>query len=234
MTGKRKLKIIIDVLMTFGLLLLMPYELVGDAAHEWIGIGMFVLMILHHMLNRAWLCSLFKGRYTPVRIVQTLLVVLVLICMLGSMVSGILLSRHVFSFLEIRGVASVARSVHMASAYWGLAFMSLHLGLHWSMVLGMMKKVSKAPSAVRTWCVRGAGAAIAAYGVSAFIKREIGSYMLLRIHFVFFDYEEPLIFFLMDYMAVMGLFVWTGHYIGKLLKKKRSTLRKEKSPTDEQ
>lgn len=229
MTGKRKLKIIIDVLMSLGLLFLMPYELVGDAAHEWIGVGMFVLMLLHHMLNRAWICSLFKGRYTPVRIVQTLLVVLVLVCMLGSMASGVLLSRYVFSFPEIRGAASAARSVHMASAYWGLVFMSLHLGLHWSMMLGMMKKISRNPSAVRIWCVRGTGAAIAAYGVYAFIKRGIGNYMLFRIHFAFFDYEEPLIFFLMDYMAAVGLFVWAGHYVGKLLKKKTPTYEQSRN-----
>lgn len=45
----------------------------------------------------------------------------------------------------------------------------------------------------------------------AFIKREIGSYMLLKNQFVFFDYEEPLILFLLDYIAVMGLFMFVGH-----------------------
>lgn len=41
----------------------------------------------------------------------------------------------------------------------------------------------------------------------------------MKIQFVFFDFEEPLIFFLMDYAAVMGLFVCIGHYITKLLKR---------------
>ena len=31
--------------------------------------------------------------------------------------------------------------------------------------------------------------------------------MLLRSRFVFFDFEEPLIFFYLDYIAVMGLFI---------------------------
>ena len=51
-----------------------------------------------------------------------------------------------------------------------------------------------------------------------FVKREIGSYMLLRIQFVFFNFEEPLIFFLLDYAAVMGLFVFIGHYLTEILK----------------
>lgn len=35
---------------------------------------------------------------------------------------------------------------------------------------------------------------------------------------VFFDFEEPLIFFLADYTAVMALFVWMSHYFSKGLK----------------
>ena len=63
------------------------------------------------------------------------------------------------------------------------------------------------------------GAAIAGYGVYAFIKREIGSYMILKNQFVFFDFGEPLILFLLDYIAVMGLFVFVGHYLAKVLMK---------------
>lgn len=35
--------------MTAALIVLMSYELVGQAAHEWLGIGMFVFVILHHI-----------------------------------------------------------------------------------------------------------------------------------------------------------------------------------------
>ena len=40
---KLKLKPIIDILMTFALLLLMSYELLGSTAHEVVGVAMFVL-----------------------------------------------------------------------------------------------------------------------------------------------------------------------------------------------
>jgi len=55
--------------------------------------------------------------------------------------------------------------------------------------------------------------------VYAFGVRQIGEYMLLKTPFVFFDFDEPLIFFYLDYLAVMGLFVCIGHYGSKLLKK---------------
>lgn len=212
-------KLCVDLAMTVLLMLLMTYERIGSANHEWIGIGMFVVFVAHHILNRGWLSHLFKGKYRALRIWQTLLVVLVLLSMLGSMVSGVILSRHALAFLPIRGGRSFARSLHMLSAYWGFVFLSLHLGFHWSMVMGMAGKLVKKPSAARAWVLRGVALAVAVYGAYAFGKRDIGSYMFMKMQFVFFDYDEALVFFLLDYLAVMGLFVSAGHYLAKALKK---------------
>ena len=46
---------------------------------------------------------------------------------------------------------------------------------------------------------------IAIYGVYAFIKREIGDYMLMKVMFAFFDFGESRVIFLLDYAAVMVL-----------------------------
>ena len=219
MKPKMTAKIMADISMTVALLLLMTYELIGQAAHEWVGIGMFVLFILHHVLNGKWSKNLLKGTYTALRVMQTALVVLVLFSMLGSVVSGVILSRHALSFLPISGGRSFARSLHMISAYWGFVFMSLHLGFHWSMMMGMAKKLVKKPPGIGKWTLRAIAVLISGYGMYAFIKRDIGSYMLLKSQFVFFDFEEPLILFLLDYIASMGLFVALGHYLSKLLKK---------------
>lgn len=225
MKPKLILKISVDVMMTAVLLLLMAYSLVGESAHEWLGVGMFVLFILHHILNVSWSKALFKGKYTPYRIAQTAAVVLVLLAMLGSMISGVLLSRTVFTFLGVRPFQAQAQTLHMLCAYWGFALLSLHLGLHWSNITNVAGRLFKKRSAVRKWTIRVIGWLIAAYGVYAFIKRNFAGYMLLQIHFVFFDLDEPLILYLSDYIAIMGAFVCAGHYLGLLLKKmqKQST-----------
>lgn len=215
MKPKQMAKIATDILMTAILLLLMARNLVGEATHEWLGIGMFALFILHHVLNSAWSRNLLKGRYTPFRVLQAMLVVLALLSMVGSMVSGIVLSRHALAFLPITGGQSWARVVHMLCAYWGFAIISLHLGLHWSMMMVMAKRLFKRPSNLRKWIARIVGVLIAAYGLYAFGKREIGSYMLLKNQFVFFNLDEPLALFLLDYVAVMGLFVFLGHYLAE-------------------
>ena len=71
MKPKMIMKIVIDIAMTAALLLLMTYERIGQAAHEWIGIGIFVLFVIHHVLNGKWSKSLLKGKYTALRIMQT-------------------------------------------------------------------------------------------------------------------------------------------------------------------
>lgn len=219
MKTKMKLKIATDLLMSAVLLLLMAYELIGgQAVHEWIGMGMFALFILHHILNRKWIKNLFRGKYTALRVMQTLLAALVLICMLGSLISGIILSRYVFSFLSIHGVHAFGRILHMLSAYWGFVFMSLHLGFHWNMMMGMAGKLVKTSSGTRKWVLRAIATFLAGYGIYAFRKRQIGSYMLLKSHFVFFDFEEPIVLFLFDYMAAAAVFVCAGHYFGTFLR----------------
>ncbi len=215
MKMKQIVKIMTDLLMTILLLFLMAYSLLGEALHEWIGVAMFVLFILHHILNRRWCRNLFRGHYTPLRIYQTAMVLFVFLCMIGSMASGVLLSRYVFR-MDIRNFSAVFRTVHMLCAYWGFLFLSLHLGLHWNGMVGMARKLTKKSSKAYKWTFRLMAALIAAYGAYAFIKRDFGNYMLLRYHFVFFDFEEPLVLFWLDYVAIMGLFVYVGHYISVL------------------
>ena len=86
----------IDCLMFIALMLLMSYQMVGEEAHEWIGMIMFFLLICHHMINQKWTRNINKGKYSFLRIWQTILVSFLFLFMLGSMISGIILSRYVF------------------------------------------------------------------------------------------------------------------------------------------
>lgn len=208
MKSRRIFRIVIDICMTAALLLLMTYEMIGAASHEWIGIAVFTLFIIHHILNGYWVKNLFHGKYTPVRIVQTVLVILVLITMLGSMISGIILSRHVFNFLNINSGRSLARTVHMICAYWGFILMSLHMGLHLNILFAAIKRTDKSGKSVPV--IKAAALLLSVYGIYAFFNRSIASYLILKNQYVFFDMNEPIALFLIDYIAVMCLFAVIG------------------------
>ena len=209
-------KITIDVSMTILLMLLMAFELIGRAAHEWIGMGMFVLFIIHHILNRNWSKNLFGGKYTPFRVLQTALAILVLIFMLGSVISSILISREVFAFMPISGGRAFGRMLHMICAYWGFVMLALHLGVHWNMIIGIARKKCTEPSRARRMVLRVLGVGIAGYGMYAFVHRGFPEYMFLRTQFVFFDFDEPIFLFFLNYLAIMGLFIWIGYYLTRL------------------
>lgn len=61
MTLKRAFQMMIDIAMTALLPLLMVYKLMGKSTHEWIGLTMFILSILHHILNYIWYKNILKG-----------------------------------------------------------------------------------------------------------------------------------------------------------------------------
>lgn len=150
------------------------------------------------------------------RLLQTILAGLVLLTMLGAMVSSVLISREVFAFLPIRGGRSLGRTLHLLCAYWGFVLLSLHLGIHWRSMMAMAGRLCK-PSPTRRRVLQAAGALAALYGLYAFFHRSITTYLFLQSQFVFFDFEEPLIFFFLDYLAAMGLFVWIGHQLAKAM-----------------
>ncbi len=214
-------KIAVDALMTLALLFLMGYQFWGDVAHEWVGAGMFSIFIVHHILNGNWYKNLFHGKYSPSRSFQLIVDIMVFIAMIGLMVSGIILSNHVFVRLNIQGGMSFARLLHMAASYWGFVLMALHLGIHWGMFLGLFKKALhlKQPSRLRKILLSILGAGIALYGLTVFIKRDLLTYMLVRTQFVFLDFRESVPLFYLDYLAMMGTFIFLAYYASKLFRK---------------
>lgn len=72
MGNKTAVRRLADLLMTVALILLMAYFFTGQEIHEWLGAGMLVVFLAHHILNRKWLRALNRGKYTPCRILYSL------------------------------------------------------------------------------------------------------------------------------------------------------------------
>lgn len=215
----KKLRIAVDSGMVLLLPLLMAYSLVGETAHEYLGIGMFLLFIAHHILNIAWWKHIFRGKYTSLRVLGTVVNLALAIIMLALPVSGMILSRHVFRFLHFGG-ASTARTVHLLASYWGLVLMSFHAGMHGNVMMGMFRKVANTQrsSKIGIWILRMIAVLLAICGIHAFVKNGIGSYLFLRTQFVFVDFSQSVIQSLLEYCVIILLFIVVGYYAVKALK----------------
>ena len=216
---KRKVRMTIDIAMTLLLPMLMAYSLIGEKFHEVAGTLMLILFIVHNWLNRGFWKGLTKGKYNTARTFRTVINVALLIAMILQPLSGIVMSKHLYTFLPALGISAKARQVHLVLAYWTFVLMCIHAGTHFDMMFGKIKK-ENAKIAPVLLSVFGA---ISAYGIYAFIKRKFRDYMFLKTAFVFFDFAESRIFFFLDYIAVMILFMIVGYLavsaLGKVEKK---------------
>lgn len=227
---KQKARKVIDIFMTIALMLLMGYQFWGETAHEWFGAAMFILYILHHILNRNWYKTLFKGKVSAVRIFSLITDIALFLLMLIQIYSSIVISRHVFAFLHINGGMALARKLHILSAYWGFILMGLHIGQHISAILSVIQKKRniKAVSNIRSSAINICGAAVAAYGIYSLIKRDFLQYMFLKSEFVFLDYTEPKLYFYLDIIAIAVLCMFSAHWTFKGIKKMQNRIKLQK------
>ena len=214
--SSKRARMTVDFLMTVMLPLQMAYSLIGETYHEAEGVILFALFLIHHAMHLNWWKNLFKGRYNAYRVFNTAVNLALSVIMLYLPLSGIAMSKHLFTFLPTAGLASDARTAHMCLAYWGYVLMCAHLGLHMDVMLKRKPRWLKYPVT-----------AVSLYGAFAFIRREIPDYMFLRSQFAFFDFSEPRIFFFADYLAVMILFAAVAYWIGKRLKLRAAQERRK-------
>jgi hypothetical protein len=200
----------VDCAMTLLLLSLMAFHVTGETTHMVLGAVMCALVIAHLVLNRGWIRTIHKGRYTAVRTFRLICNILLFLTLSGLMVSGIMMSpiRQFFYFFPLDS----ARTLHHVLAYWGFILTSLHIGIYVKKMSGILGAKTNQNRRYAKAVLYALIILIAAYGIYAFVNRQIYSYMFLINQYTFFDYEQPVYLFFIDYLAVMGLFIIIAHY----------------------
>ena len=249
MTKTQRLRMTIDITMTILSIILMGgnYLFPADIVHEILGVGLFVLWGVHIALNRRWYGAIFRGKYNPYRVMQTVINCCILICTIFLMISGIILSNHIFTFLNIQGGLGFARIAHLLASHWYYLFMSLHIGLHVGMIKNKMchpntnrhpdsnnchpelvsgSHAEEMPKQVRHDKLRKILPSIllalaCIYGLHAFIARGVWKYLILRQQFFFFDLDRGYVLFALDYISIIILLATISHLIASRLKKNR-------------
>lgn len=209
----------LDFVMTILILLAVSFRITGDIAHEWIGIGVYVLFVVHNVLNKHWHTQLLKKRkkYSFNYILYTTVNLTLIIIMSIVFVTGILQSRSVLAFWDLKG-GMLIHEIHSTTAYWGYVLISIHIGLHWSLIKTQMFKrlLADRHKYLFTSLFFCGGVAIAIGGVWAFIERDIYSKLFLRMPFDFWN--QSALLFIVYYILIMGLFVWLTHYVLKMIR----------------
>ena len=207
----KNIKKIIDILMTIVLIPLMAYQVTGEAAHEWLGISMVTLVIVHQVLNRKWYSAIFGGKYNPYRIVNSIFTILLLISFALTAISGISMSNHAVPFLYNLVNVNTARVMHLAFSHWAFILMGLHIGMH----IGVMAAKIKNP--IRS-IMLALFTVIAGYGFYLFLKSGIINYITFKTHFAFLDYEKHAALVFFENVSMLIFFAFVAHNLANVLK----------------
>ena len=199
--------------MTLTLMLLMSMQITEQIGHEYLGIFMFVLFLIHQYLNRKWYGALFKGKYTALRSFGTFVNISLLISFVMTAFSGIIMSEN-FPEFNIDSLYSSARLAHLSCAYLSFVLMGVHLGLHWGVIAGKIK--SRWPGFIAL--------IISGYGGYVFIIQEkIHEYIFLINQFAFIDYDKNLFLVLLDNISMFIFWTFAGYYASKFLTRLQRT-----------
>lgn len=139
----------------------------GEFFHEAAGIGIGILFIIHILLNLSMTKGLFRSvnnrKAKPVRIIQFISDILLMICMPVVIITGILIARELL-VIDSGLPWELIFTIHNVLSYVCLGVMAVHLLLHLKYLVGVCKKfpLLLKGAALKSALIRfGAGAAAA-------------------------------------------------------------------------
>ena len=216
------IKRIVDVALMVTLLLLMAFQVTEQLAHEWLGITMFVLTIVHQVLNRKYYAAIFKGKYSPLRIFQLIVNILLLLTFVCTALSGMMMSRFATPFMNGILPSSIVRQGHLALSHWSFVLMGLHLGLHFGIVMSKLK--NRTVKIILGTVMTG----ISLYGFYLFFKSDMLNYMLFKNPFAFLDYDKAWWLVLLENLAMLLAWAFATYLLSLFLRFFTKTYKKSR------
>ncbi|MBW9173059.1 DUF4405 domain-containing protein [Clostridium estertheticum] len=136
------------------------------------------------------------------------------------MITGIMISKDVFAFLQISGGFTV-HGLHTLAAAWGLVFMSVHVGMHWQMLINMTTKITgnANKNIIVTIIKRLITLGIVVYGIKSFFDLDISSKLFMQTTFSYWNFDESTIGFFLSYLSIMGIYIVVTYYLLVLINK---------------
>lgn len=222
---KKKFRIVIDITMTIILIILMGYYITDNKIHEILGITLFVLFIVHNMLNIKWYKSIFKGKYNFQRIFHIIIDLLLLITMFGMIVSAMAISTNVFNFINTPTII-LGRKLHMICSSWIFILIAIHTGLHFN---GIMAKINnKMKNSTFEYVYYLLIVILSSFGLYSFIISKLWEDMFLLKEYKFFDYSKSCITFYLEYLSIMFFISITTYSILLLINKIKNRKEEKK------
>ena len=136
---KMYLKLLLDLVMLIVLVLLFRKDNFGLAFHEIAGLSLLCAFAVHIILNWRWVkqvtCRFFTENINIRTRIKYLINFGLLVCFIIIGISGILMSHVLFHF----SIAGNWKTLHYFCSALAIILLGIHLGLHLTMIGGIIK-----------------------------------------------------------------------------------------------
>lgn len=141
---KNYFKLFVDLFMGVLFVLLMNLSFTGLVFHEIVGTFIFVVFIIHIILNMNWIKAIGK-RLTSDKIktrekVKFLLSVAIFLSVITMGVTGILISKCLFTSITVNN-SKIFYPIHKGAAMVSLSLLCVHIGVHLDYLIGAVKNI---------------------------------------------------------------------------------------------
>lgn len=214
-----RIRLLLDFTAVGLIIACLAYWWRDNLSHELFGTALFALVIVHNVFNRRWYGAVSKGRRDATRVFNIVTIVGLALAMVVMLVTSVLISRDLFSFLALDGGFAV-REIHMFSGYWVLLIIAVHLGTRWAVVMNACRTMFGITNQnlARTIAVRCAAVAIAMWGIRSCFEMAFGSKLMLTYSLDMWDFNESTLGFFVNYASIVGLCVAVSHYTLELVR----------------
>jgi hypothetical protein len=217
------LRLVLDCIAAGLLLFAFAYFWQGNASHEWAGISVFLLLVVHNMFHRRWFAALPKQgqgeRRGKFNIALTFVLLAGMLALLGT---SLVISETLFANLRLDDDFT-ARQIHAGIAYWLLIIVAIHLGLRWPLLMGVARRLLGIVqvSAARTALLRLIAIGIAGQGACSALALNLRSRLLFQMSLDWWNFEESVAGFFGHCMAIMGLCMFLTYYTMQWLQRRK-------------
>lgn len=177
--NKNVIRIILDVVMVSLLVLMYEKYAISISFHELGGLAAVGLFVIHNGLNRTWITGITKRMFRrplPARVrLGYALAVMLLITMTFIAVSGIMISKTIFT--GVYGDIAFWRPAHYFASAVALVLVGIHLGLHWSFIRTMFARMFRVPRMIARPLVATFLVAGVAFGAYSMVTSEFSGWL---------------------------------------------------------
>ncbi len=196
------------------MLLALPYYWQDNVFHEVAGTAMLVLLVAHNVFNRRWYAGLGHRPLDARSVINRAVVLCLATVMLTLLVTSVMVSNTLFAALALDSLFR-AKQLHALAAYWGFIIVVVHVGMRWTMLMGVARRGFgiKSANSARTWVLRHVTMAIAIQGIRSSFVLNIGAKLFLQPLPDWWDFGESSAGFFLHCFAVAGLYAAVSYYV---------------------